>query len=250
MTDTSPTGLRETDEEARRLARVLLRSARYAAMAVINPDSGFPAVSRVLVGTDIDGIPVVLVSTLSAHTKALVEDRRASLLTGEPGKGDPLAHPRLSVECLAEAVDRGSALHARIRGRFLARHAKAKLYMDFADFQFFRLVPQSASLNGGFGKAYRLDGEELVIRSDLSEEMAERSQTLVLDLLGTYPYLAAHIAGEIKAGTKQDWRIYGLDVAGFDLISGDKLLRYEFEQALHDLRDMPSHIAKIANPLP
>lgn len=90
--------LRETDEDARRLAHILMRSAPYAAMAVIAPDTGFPAISRVLVGTDLDGVPVILVSTLSAHTKALQADPRASLLMGEPGKGDPLAHARLSVE--------------------------------------------------------------------------------------------------------------------------------------------------------
>ncbi|MET0748758.1 MAG: HugZ family protein, partial [Rhizobium sp.] len=71
---------RETDQDALRLARILLRSARYAAIAVVAPDSGFPAVSRVLVGTDLDGVPVILVSMLSAHTKALALDPRASLL--------------------------------------------------------------------------------------------------------------------------------------------------------------------------
>jgi heme iron utilization protein len=242
--------LRETDDEARRLARVLMRAARYAAMAVLDPDSGFPTISRVLVGTDVDGVPVVLVSALSAHTKALRQYPRASLLTGEPGKGDPLAYPRLSVECLAQAVARDTPQHQRLRGRFLARHAKAKLYIDFADFQFFRLLPQAASLNGGFGKAYRLDGAELMIRSELTEEIAGQSQTIVQDLLGSYPYLACRIGQHLIPGKKQVWRLYGLDAGGFDLISGDKLLRYEFPQPLRHLQDIPSYIAKIVNPLP
>jgi len=250
VTETPFSALRETDEDARRLARVLLRSARYAAMAFIGPDTGFPAVSRVLVGTDCDGVPVILVSGLSAHTKALAKDPRASLLTGEPGKGDPLAHPRLSVECLAEAVARDTPQHQRIRDRFLARHAKAKLYIDFVDFQFFRLQPQAASLNGGFGKAYRLEGADLVIRSDLTAEMASQWRAAVQDLLGTYPYLPTQAAAELKLGKKQDWRIYGVDMAGFDLISGDKLLRYEFKAPLHHPQDLALFMAKIANPVP
>lgn len=161
--------LRETDEDARRQARILLRSARHAALAVLDPETGFPTVSRVLTGTDIDGVPVILVSGLSAHTKALSKDPRASALFGEPGKGDPLAHPRLSVQCRAERVDRGSPLHERIRARFLARHPKAKLYVDFPDFCFFRLMPLAASLNGGFGKAYVLPGEDLMILSAANE---------------------------------------------------------------------------------
>jgi putative heme iron utilization protein len=242
--------LRETDEQARRLARILLRSAPYAAMAVIDPERGFPVASRVLVGTDVDGVPVILVSALSAHTKALAGDPRASLLAGEPGKGDPLAHPRLSVECIAEAVSHDTAAHVRIRGRFLARHAKAKLYVDFADFQFFRLQPQAANLNGGFGKAFRLTGEDLVIRSDLTPFIADRSESLVQDLLGTYPLLPARLAGEEKIGTTPKWRIYAMDAAGFDLISGNRLLRHEFQEPLNNPKDLELLIAKIANPVP
>lgn len=242
--------LRETDEQARRLARILLRSAPYAAMAVIDPEGGFPMVSRVLVGTDVDGVPVILVSALSAHTKALASDPRASLLAGEPGKGDPLAHPRLSVACSAEAVPHGTAAHLRIRGRFLARHTKAKLYVDFADFQFFRLRPQAANLNGGFGKAFRLTGDELVIRSDLTPVIADRWQSIVQDLLGTYPLLTARIAGEEKAGTASKWRIYAMDAAGFDLISGNKLLRHEFQKLLNNPGDIELIRTKIANLVP
>ena len=39
-----------------------------------------------LVGTDTDGAAVILVSALSAHTKALEADPRVSLLAGEPGR--------------------------------------------------------------------------------------------------------------------------------------------------------------------
>ncbi|MGO8205315.1 pyridoxamine 5'-phosphate oxidase family protein, partial [Rhizobium ruizarguesonis] len=76
--------------------------------AFLGRENGFPFVSRVLVATDIDGIPVILVSQLSAHTRALARDPRASLLTGEPGKGDPLAYPRLTTQCLAEPVEHSS----------------------------------------------------------------------------------------------------------------------------------------------
>ena len=51
-----PNVLRDTDNEARTLARTLLRGARSASLAAIEPESGgFPFVSRVLVGMDVDG---------------------------------------------------------------------------------------------------------------------------------------------------------------------------------------------------
>ena len=169
-----PSIFRETDEEARRLARSLLASARYAALAVIDPEAGFPAASRVLVATDMDGVPVILVSALSAHTRALAQDKRASLLVGEPGKGDPLAHARLTIQCEAERVDRNSADHDQLRTRFLAHHPKSMNYIDFPDFCFYCLQPISASLNGGFGQAYKLSGDDLGNRPAPIETITQR----------------------------------------------------------------------------
>jgi putative heme iron utilization protein len=245
-----PSVLRETDDEARRLARVLLRSARYGALAVLDPETGFPFASRVLIGTDIDGVPVVLVSALSAHTRALLADRRASLLTGEPGKGDPLAHARLTTQCLAEPVERETALHARIRARFLARHAKAKLYADFPDFRFFRLVPQQASLNGGFGRAYVLNGSDLAIPSQAAEAAAIKAEKIVRDLLERHPDLPETLAIRLKAPEASGWRICGIDPAGFDMISGDFLLRCEFDEPAADSDHIYSNISKIAYSIP
>ncbi|MBB4214535.1 hypothetical protein FHT79_001690 [Rhizobium sp. BK212] len=245
-----PSPLRETDDEARKLARVLLRSARHAAIAVLDPETGFPFASRVLVATDIDGTPVILVSKLSAHTRALGSDPRASLLTGEPGKGDPLAHGRLTTQCLAEAVERGHPFYERIRTRFLDRHTKAKLYIDFPDFLFFRLKPQQASLNAGFGRAYQLDGNDLVIQSAANEEIAAAAAATVRDLVERHPDVAERLADHLKAPESGSWRICGIDPSGFDMISGDFLLRYEFETLTVDADHICSNISKIAYSIP
>ncbi|GAC1040401.1 hypothetical protein thsrh120_04050 [Rhizobium sp. No.120] len=158
-----PSVLRETDEDARIQARNLMHTAAHAALAVIDPETGFPSVSRVLTVIDADGAPAILVSGLSSHTKALMKDSRASALFGDPGKGDPLAHPRLTLRCKAERVERQNEAHERIRALFLDRHPKSKLYIDFPDFCFFRLVPVDASLNGGFGRAYTLSSRDLMM---------------------------------------------------------------------------------------
>ncbi|MBB3522294.1 HugZ family protein [Rhizobium redzepovicii] len=245
-----PSPIRETDDDARKLARVLLRSARHAAIAVLDPETGFPFASRVLVATDIDGTPVILVSKLSAHTKALGHDARASLLTGEAGKGDPLAHPRLTTQCLAEPVERDNAFHERLRTRFLARHAKAKLYIDFPDFLFFRLKPEQASLNGGFGRAYQLNGNDLIIQSAANEEIAAGAAETVRDLVERHPDVAEALAARLKAPESASWRICGIDPSGFDMISGDFLLRYEFETLARDADHICSNMSKIAYSIP
>jgi hypothetical protein len=154
--------IRPTDDDARALARGLLADARYAALAVLHPDTGAPFVSRVALGQAPDGAPVTLISTLSLHTRALQADPRAAILVGEPGpKGDPLTHPRLTVQGRACFIDRADPTHAEIRERYLADHPKSKLYVDFADFSFVVFEVEGAALNGGFGKAYNLTPEDL-----------------------------------------------------------------------------------------
>ena len=165
MTD-KPSVIRPTDEEARLLARRLILTAPHIALAFHDPDTGWPAISRTLVAVDDAGIPFILVSSLAAHTRALLHDERCSFLAGEPGKGDPLAHPRISVQAKAERIDREDPFHPALRQLFLARHPKTSLYIDFPDFSFFRLMPQSASLNGGFGRAFVLKTEDLVSSND------------------------------------------------------------------------------------
>lgn len=154
--------IRPTDAEARALARRLIDEARHAALAVRQPASGLPGISRIALGTDAEGVPVTLISSLSQHTAALRADPRAAILVGEPAsRGDPLTHPRLSLDVAAEFVPHDAPDHAALRARWLTLQPKARLYVDFADFGFVRLVPRGAALNGGFGRAYVLTPADL-----------------------------------------------------------------------------------------
>lgn len=152
--------IRPTDDEARHLARTLLAEARWAALSTLD-EQGHPAVSLVSFALDDNLNPVLLVSALSSHTGQLRKDPRCALLVGEPGKGDPLTHPRVSLSCTAEFVIRPSGENDRLRRLYLKRQPKAELYIDFGDFTFVKLTPITASLNGGFGKAYRLTPDDL-----------------------------------------------------------------------------------------
>jgi putative heme iron utilization protein len=105
-----------------------LRSGRSGALASSNAN-GQPLATLALVATDSDGTPVILVSALSGHTKNLRVNARASLLIAQSGKGDPLAHPRISASVQAQFVNRESHDGLRIRRRFLAKHPKAALRM-------------------------------------------------------------------------------------------------------------------------
>jgi hypothetical protein len=227
-----PSVIRPTDAEAVRLARTLLRSARFGAIAVIEPETGAPFASRVGVATDIDGAPIILVSLLSTHTRALLADPRCSLLLGEPGKGDALAYPRLSVACRASLLEAGSAGQERARRRYLNRNPKAKLYADLGDFRLFRMEPERASLNGGFGKAFLLSRDDLTSGGAVAAELAASEQGAVdhmnADHGDAIDLYARHFAGLRGAG----WTMTGIDPDGFDLAAGDAVGRVFFPSPL------------------
>jgi putative heme iron utilization protein len=238
--------IRQTDAEAIRLAKTLLRSARFGALAVIEPGTGAPLASRVGVATDIDGVPLILVSMLSAHTSAILADPRCSLLVGEPSKGDALAHPRLTLVCRAARLEPGSSEHVNAERRYLNRNPKAKLYAGLGDFSIFRLEPERASLNGGFGKAYLLDRPDLVTTGPIIEELAASEQSALdhmnadhADAIAVY---ARHFAGAAGDG----WTLTGFDADGMDLVSGDDFCRVFFPSQLKAARDLRHVLVNMA----
>jgi putative heme iron utilization protein len=223
--------IRPTDDAARAQSRTLIRMARTGALATLD-GSGHPFASLTSLATDVDGQPLILVSQLSTHTANLARDPRASLLVATGGqtggKGDPLAHPRLSVKVVARPVGREGEEGARIRRRFLARQPKAALYVDFPDFGFIRLVIAGASLNGGFGKAFELTRDDLVLDLTGAEGLVAAEEGAIAhmneDHAGAVALYATKLAGE-AAGP---WRMTGIDPEGIDLAAAERTARVSF----------------------
>lgn len=142
------------DNDARALARRLLTETRHGALGVLR--DGLPFVTRIALAPDGASL-VTFVSDLAPHTALLRKHPQASLLIGETGKDDPLAHPRLTLQVTVRPLEKtGRAQHL-----YLTHQPKAQLYIGFSDFHLFRLVPTEAHLNAGFGKAYRLSPADL-----------------------------------------------------------------------------------------
>lgn len=238
--------LRPTDDEARALARRLVREARYAALAVLEPGTGVPLASRVAVATDIDGAPLILVSTLSVHTDGLANNPVCSLLLGEPGKGDPLAHPRLTLIGRAERLEKGSFGEDRARRRYLARQPKARLYADFTDFALHRIEPERANLNGGFGKAYELQHQDLVVAAGRLEHFADMEAEAVSHMNEDHREAVSLYARVFGNAAEGDWCISGIDPDGMDLLAGDEALRIDFDPPLAKAEDLRDRLVEMA----
>jgi hypothetical protein len=215
--------------EAAADAKRLMRLARTGALATLEPESGAPLTTLVGVASDFDGAPLFLMSTLSRHTRHLINDPRASLLlTGEHERGDPLNHPRVT---LSGRIERAGA--AKARRRYLERNPKAKLYADFADFAFFRLAIDAVHFNGGFGRAEPLAPADILSPREGEAALTEAERRLIDEINARGDDVVARLAGRKPSG-RRVWRAIGLDSEGLDLSAGGRAARLQFATPAHD----------------
>jgi hypothetical protein len=214
---------KDTTFDARAEARGLVRTAREAGLATLDRASGAPFVTLVGVASDYDGAPLLLLSTLSSHTKNLAADSRASLLLASPrGRGDPLNRPRLTlVGALAKHPD------ATARARYLTRNPKVKLYADFADFAIFRLQISAVHFNGGFARAAPLAPADVATDLAGAEALIGNEGALLRKINARGRSYLARLAGPSDSDRAR-WRAIGLDPDGLDLAAGAAAARASF----------------------
>lgn len=212
------------------VAKSLLHVTRAGTLATLDRNTGHPFASLVNVATDADGAPLILVSRLATHTANLEIDGRASLLLAETGKGDALAHPRLTVLGTFKPVARDGADDARIRRRFLARHPKSELYAGFADFAFWRMHVVSAHLNGGFARAADLTAADVLTDVSDAAALIEAEQGAIAHMNADHAEACRLYATKLLGAPDDDWNCVGIDPEGIDLQNGRTALRLAFPQ--------------------
>lgn len=250
MTETpprAPSPYLRPDDEALALARRLLRTARHAALAWLDPATHAPMTSRVALAADVDGSPILLLSQLSAHTRALGADPRVSLLVGETNEGDALNQPRLSLAgSAAGPIAADADAYGRLTRRFTAHHPSARLYGTFSDFSYWRVEIGSAFLNAGFARAYPLGRDDVIDAADADILAAE---TRVVDHMNSDH---ADVLDRIMArrgSTDAGWRIATLDRRGFELVLASHVERLEFHEAVVTAADFRSAFVALARGL-
>lgn len=222
-------------------AKRLLRTSRTGGLATLETRGGGPFASLVTVATDVDGAPLFLMSDLSGHAGNLDCDPRASLLLSAGGRGDPLAHPRLTLNGRAERTP-----SPVVRRRFLARHPKAALYADFGDFSFRRLEVTEAHLNGGFARAARLGAGDILTDLTGAGALLDGEEG-ALDHMNNDHADAVQLYATALAGAPAGrWRMTGLDPEGADLADGDLTARLTFPERVLDLSTLRRTLVQLA----
>jgi hypothetical protein len=237
--------IRPTDDTARALAKNLLRTARSGSLATLSAD-GFPLASLVLIATDTDGTPLTLVSSLSAHSRNMSQDDRVSVLLAKTGKGDPLAHPRLSLQCHVSRLDRMSEEGQRARRRILARHPQSELYIDFQDFSLVALEIAHGSLNGGFGKAYDLERTDILLETTHIAGVTANETEFLKSVNKEHSETIELLATQLLGGPAGRWRMSGVDPEGCDLLNKGSALRLAFAQRIETEEALRATLASLA----
>lgn len=211
-----------------RAVRDLVRGLDRAALATALPvqSGAWPYVSLVLVAADHDLSPILLLSDLAEHTKAIAADGRVSLLfDGTQGLEQPLTGPRVTLVGRAERT-----ADERLGRRFLARHPDAAMYAGFKDFSLYRVVVERAHLVAGFGKIRWLSTAELAV--PVPAGLAESEDGIVRHMNEDHADAVQLYAGTLLGLAGSDWRMTGIDAEGIDLRQGGHVARLAFDTPL------------------
>jgi heme oxygenase (biliverdin-IX-beta and delta-forming) len=235
------------DFNPKAVAKALLRATRAGTLCTLDRNTGHPFASLINVATAADGSPVILISRLATHTANLEVDGRASVLLAETGKGDALAHPRLTVLGTFSPVERESEEGTRLRRRFLARHPKSELYADFPDFTFWRMAAVSAHLNGGFARAADLKAVDVLTDIAGADALLGVEESAIEHMNSDHAEACRLYATKLLGAPEGGWRCVGLDPDGLDLQYGQTGLRLAFPQRITDPAGLRAILKRLAD---
>jgi putative heme iron utilization protein len=212
--------------DAFRDVRELIRSRDRVALATALPgdDGAWPYASLVLVAVDHDLSPLLMISDLAEHSKAIAADPRVSLLfDGTAGLAQPLTGPRVTLMGRAARTD-----DPRLKQRFLRHHPDAALYAGFADFHVYRVSLERTHLVGGFGKIRWIAPGELLAVPPLAA-LAESEEGIVAHMTQDHADAVQLYAARLLNLPGTGWTMTGIDAEGIDLRLAGAVARLPFE---------------------
>ncbi len=180
--------------------------------------AGYPFGSVVPYVLDQEGLPLLLLSPLSQHTKNLEADIRCGLTVVAEGEGDIQQRGRLS----AVGNITPSGVDADVE-RYFRALPHTQPYLEQLGFRFYRFTPLRFYWNGGFATA-RWFGTDRILRANPLSPEAQRRIIAHMnqdhtDALRTYL--------RVIDGTEDEHDVVmiGIDAEGIDVRVADRLRR-------------------------
>ncbi|MDZ4203123.1 MAG: pyridoxamine 5'-phosphate oxidase family protein [Gallionella sp.] len=231
MTDTHPSHAQE--------ARQLLRAHRYGVLSTLSKRfDGHPFGSVVPCLTDHDGSLLIFISALAEHTKNILNDPRASLITHDQNDPHIQTQGRLTVVGTAAPV----AEREPCATRWLRYFPETEQLFALGDFSFFRITPKAVRHVAGFGQArwimshFTLPTCPLVSQENDFLSKVNSSHTDKL-----HSCLS-------KVGTSAvQIHMIGADGDGFDVRGDDSVVRFNFSAPVKDADQALAALLELAD---
>jgi heme iron utilization protein len=180
--------------------------------------AGYPFGSVVPYVLDQDGLPLLLLSHLSQHTKNLDADGRCGLTVVEAGAGDVQERGRLSA--VGDITPSGPDADSE---RYFRYFPHARMYFEQLGFRFYRFAPLLFHWNWGFATARWLGVDCIVRANPLSRESQE--QIVAQMNLHHADALRRYLTATEGINDTDGVTVLGIDAEGIDLMVTDGLRR-------------------------
>ena len=221
-------------------ARTLMHVGRVGTLSTLSerhPDWPFGSVMPY--GLDPQGRPTFLISALAMHTRNLRRDPRASLLVAaERAHEDPLGSARLTL--LGSVAEVPAADLAAVRAGYLKRHPQAEMWVDFGDFDFYRMDVTEPYYVGGFGVMGWVTAADYLAAE--ADPLADMAPSVIQHMNAHHADALVLMARHFGDCAADSVRMTGVDRLGCDLQAalqeGQQSLRVTFIRQARNAKDI------------
>ncbi len=131
-------------------------------VATLSSDfKGTPFGSLIVYALDDKGVPFVFISDLAQHTKNLKKNDKCSLMVMKVDKDDVSNSARITFAGkLVKVTD--AKERKKLRAIYLKANPNTEQYIDFEDFNFYKMEASQIQYIGGFGDINWVDPKDYV----------------------------------------------------------------------------------------
>lgn len=220
------TDMQQRKEHAR-AARWLLASRLNGVVSTHSLEyTGYPFGSVIPYVLSNDGLPLMLLSHLSQHTKNAEADARCGLTVFETGTGDIQQLERLSAIGDIERLNAPGDSE-----RYFRYFPQSRMYYGELGFRFYRFVPRRFHWNGGFATARWFGSDRVILANPFD---AEQENGIVEHMNDEHaPTLLQYVSSTgICVEPDATLVMVGIDAEGIDIRQEDRLYRVPLRRTI------------------
>ena len=217
--------------------RHLLRAASgtLCTSSVKSGIEGYPFGSVVPFALTPEGLPILFIARIAAHTHNLQADPRASLFVRQPGlHGDPQTGWRITLIGDWAPVKRDDPRHPHLHARYTQRVPAAEGYQQTHDFTYWAMTEiKRVRYIGGFGDIHWLEGSAM-IRDPQGAGIGSAAQGAIDHMNADHAHNMVEMCQGLYQFTPAQAQMRHLDRDGFlvETQGPDRLLYFPFEEEI------------------